>query len=639
MLRGETQIQWDGPAAEIRRRFETLADVLRGMPEHTDNAGIYVMDTRGSQEFRTYTQILENALRVGAALRIKKVGKLDRVMLVQSTGFDFLGAFFGAVAIGATPVPYPPPGRQGRTRVMDEPRFLRTARRLGIKAVVGDKDIDMAAMSGSGPIGPFDFMTTVPSLLEDMPVGAVVEAQSSLPQTAYIQLTSGATGPMRGVELTHQNILSNVRAIGRALEVNRDDIGVSWIPPYNSMGLVGLLCFGLYWGIDMVMIHPERFLKRPEDWLAAISRHGGTLSTAPNFAYHYAVRRCQESDLEGLDLSSWRVAMSGAEPVRAQHMDAFVRRFKSYNLRRDLFLPVYGLAEATVGVTFGELNAPVAIDGINRRVFEREARAEPLPEEGAKSPAERLHLVSVGRPLEHIDVKIVDDAGGELGERLCGEICVRGPNVMKGYVDERRFGEQDHEDGCTHLDDPWLHTGDVGYIADGRLYVVGRACDAIETARERTVYPEEIELFVNSVDGIRAGSAVAFAVAAPIDANIDADQAHSADAQANLLVIAYELQAGTETDEIERALRILLRKHLSLDPHAIAALSPGSVPRTHSGKVRRFLARRLYLSNRLERRERAGDLERVRRFARRARTEVKRLRDKVYDRFSDWFTG
>jgi acyl-CoA synthetase (AMP-forming)/AMP-acid ligase II len=243
----------------------------------------------------------------------------------------------------------------------------------------------------------------------------------------------------------------------------------------------------------------------------------------------------------------------------------------------------------------------------------------------------------VGRPLENIDVKIVDDAGEELGERMCGEICVRGPNVMKGYTEDERSREPIHH-GCTHLDGQWLHTGDLGYVADANLYVLGRACDAIETARGRTVVPEEIELFVNSVDGIRSGSAVAFAVPAPSD-HQSSDQADQPSDPPNLLVIAYELQAGTEPDEIEQAVRALLRKHLSLDPHAIAALSPGSVPRTHSGKVRRFLARKLYSSNRLERRERSGELDRIRRIVNRAQTEVTRLRDQVYDRFSDWFSG
>ncbi|QDG53398.1 fatty acyl-AMP ligase [Persicimonas caeni] len=627
MLRGNTQKEWGGPASENRRRFATVADVLRGAPEFAGKAGVYIMDARGSQEFRTYTQILENALRVGASLRIQGIGRLERVMLLQSTGFDFMSAFFGAVAIGATPVPYPPPGRQDHAN--GEPRFMKTAKRLGASAIVADTDIDIAKLSAMGPAGTVSSVHTVPSLLEGMPVGAVVEPHTSLPEIAYIQLTSGATGPMRGVELTHRNILSNTRAIGRALEVREDDIGVSWIPPYNSMGLVGLICFGLYWGIDLVLIHPERFLKRPEEWLAAISRHRGTLSTAPNFAYHYAVRRCQESNLEGLDLSSWRVAMSGAEPVRAQHMDAFVRRFSNYGLRRDVFLPVYGLAEATVGVTFAELNKPFGIDGINRRVLEKEGRAEPLPEEGAKSPAERLHLVSVGKPLEEIDVKIVGDDGQELDDRHCGEICVRGPNVMKGYTADKPSRRVDSP-GCTRLQGEWLMTGDLGYIAEGELYVLGRVCDAIETARERLVFPEEIELFVNSVDGIRAGSAVAFSVTASADAE---------GAEPNLLVIAYELQAGTEASDVERAVKSLIRKHLSIDPHALVALSPGSVPKTHSGKVRRFLARRLYLEDRLERRQRtAGELEGVRRFVQRAQTEASRLRNTFLQRLDNWLS-
>ncbi len=629
MLRGDTQSKWEGPAADIRGQWRSVADALRGMAQYASGAGIYVVDARGVQEFRTYAQILENALRVAAALRVEGVGRHDRVMCLQSTGFDFLSVFFGATAIGAVPVPYPPPRREGRAQSMGEPRFMRIARRLDVRAVLADSDVDTAGMAAAGPTGPFAFFGDVATLLDGMPVGAVVEAHRSLPETAYIQLTSGATGPMRGVELTHANILSNVHAIGRALDVRADDVGVSWIPPYNSMGLVGVICFGLYWGLDMVMVHPERFLKRPEEWLAAISRHRGTLSTAPNFAYHYAVRRCQESNLQGLDLSSWRVAMSGAEPVRAQHIDSFVRRFSNYGLRRDVFMPVYGLAEATLGVTFGRRNTPLKLDGINRRVLERQGLAEPLPAEGARTPAERLHLVSVGEPLEHIDVRIVDDAGDELGERECGEVCVRGPNVMKGYTADD-LSQSPPQGECTHVDGQWLFTGDLGYVADGELYIVGRGCDAIETARGRRLFPEEVELFVNAVDGVRAGSAVVFAVpAAPGDEEADAEAT-------NLLVIAYELQAGTEPDEIERATRALLHKHLSIDPHALVALSPGSVPKTHSGKVRRFLARKLYLEERLERRERAGDLDGVRWILQRAQTEVTRLRNELFERVGKW---
>ena len=633
MLRGESKPDWTPPAAELHSEWQTLAHMLRGVAEYAPSRGMYVIDPRGSQEFRTYTQILEAALRTGASLRLKGIGPLDRVLLVQSTGFEFLAAFFGTVAIGATPVPYPAPLLEHESAGMGEPHFVRTARRLGVQAIIADAELEVAGLPGTGPTGPFRFLSDVPTLLEGMPVGAAVEAQTSLPEVAYIQLTAGTTGRMRGVELTHTNILSNVEAIGRAVEVTEDDIGVSWIPPYNSMGLVGVICFGLYWGIDIVMLHPQRFLKHPEDWLSAISTHGGSLSTAPNFAYHYALRRCQESNLEGLDLSSWRVAMSGAEPVRAQHMDAFVRRFSNYGLQHNVFMPVYGLAEATLGVTFGDLNEAFVIDGINRRVLEREGRAEPLPEEGARVPAERLHLVSVGRPLDQIEVAIVDPAGHKLDERRCGEVAVRGPNVMKGYADVAR-ADRAKPTRCTRLEGDWLYTGDVGYLADERLYIVGRACDAVCTARGRTLYPEEVELFVNSVDSIRAGSAVAFAVPAGPPAEPDAESE-----PAELLVIAYELQAGTEPEPIEEAVRTLLAKHLAIDPHALVALSPGSVPKTPSGKVRRFLARKLYLADRLDRRKRSGELDGVRRLLQRARSEVTRLSNDLYERLEGWWSS
>ncbi|MFP4600484.1 MAG: AMP-binding protein [Persicimonas sp.] len=608
---------------EMRRGWTSLGETLRGSAEHCSGAGIYVIDERGSQEFRTYAQLLEHSLRVGAALRLKGIDAHDRILLVQSTGFDFLSTFFGAIAIGATPVPFPPPTRQrSSSAAQPHARIEEAARRLVARAIVADSDLDATALPAVVPGASFGFVGDVGMLLEGMPVGAVVEPQTSAPEVAYVQLTSGATGPMRGVELTHANILSNIRAIGRALEIDSHDVGISWIPPYNSMGLAGLICVALYWGIDLVLLHPERFLKRPEDWLAAISRHRGTLTAAPNFAYHYAVRRCQRSNLEGLDLSSWRVAMSGAEPVRAQHIDAFMRRFNTYGLRQNIFMPVYGLAEATVGVTFGDLDAPVVLDGINRRVLEREGRARPLPVEGAKTPAERLHLVSVGRPLEGIEVAIVDDERNCLDERECGEVAVRGPCVMRGYTEDEP--SQRGGGACdTDLDGEWLYTGDLGYLAEGRLYVIGRRCDAIQTARGRQIFPEEVELFVNSVDGIRSGSAVAFSIPC-----VDGDE-HSAP---SLLVIAFELQAGNEIDEIEPAVRALLSKHLSIDPHKLVALSPGSVPKTHSGKVRRFLARKLYLGERLERRNRNGELDGVWRVVARVQSELTRLGQQLYDR-------
>ncbi|MFW5965904.1 MAG: AMP-binding protein [Persicimonas sp.] len=624
---------------EGRTGWSNLDEVLRGAARHTTNAGVYITDERGGQEYRTYAQVVEASLRTAAALRLEGVETRDRIMLMQSTGFGFLSAFFGAVAIGATPVPFPPPSNQDQASVRAEHPVERVARRIGARATVTDAAVQPSARPPAGPNAYFDFVEDVDSLLAGMPIGAAVDPESSLPETAYIQLTAGTTGPMRGVELTHANILSNVRAIGEAIDIGPTDVGVSWVPPYNPMGLVGLICVGLCWGIDLVLLHPDRFLKHPEDWLTAISRHEATLSTAPNFGYHYAVRRCQESNLADLDLSSWRVAMSGAEPVRAQHIDAFVRRFGKYGLRRDVFMPVYGLAEATLGVTFSSPDESMVIDGINRRTFERKGRAVPLPEDGQHSPAERLHLVSVGTPLEGVELEIVDRDGKPVEERTLGEIALRGPGVMKGYTSEDPSPGDDGAQRAlltaaapqTRLEDGWLYTGDLGYVADGRLFVVGRASATIETARGRRIFAEEVELFVNSVDGVRSGSAVAFAVPA-------GEESGDTDSCAELLIVAYELQAGTEETDVDRALEELLGKHLSVDPHAMVGLSAGSVPKTHSGKVRRFLARELYRAGRLERRNRTGDLATLRRLIERARGEVVELGRRLVDRIDNWLS-
>lgn len=616
----------EGGIGGAQAGWQSLQQALAAVAQRADGTGVYVVDARGGQDFRSYAQIHDDAQRTAGALAARGITPGARVLLLQSTGFDFLAAFFGAIRLGALPIPCAPPRRAAQFEHAAHREHFQAARALGVSALLADSGVDPGKPPQSNHT--LALCTDVRELLGDSQSQPPADPQRGLEDVAYIQLTAGATGGMRGVQLTHANILSNVRAIGHALQVRPTDVGVSWVPPYNSMGLVGVICFGLYWGLDMVMIHPERFLRRPDEWFTAISRHRGTLSTAPNFGYYYALRRCQESNLRGLDLSSWRVAMNGAEPVRAQHMDAFERRFRQYGLRPDIFLPVYGLAEATLGVTFGALGAPVHLDGINRRVLETSGQAVELPPQGASCPAERLHLVSVGRPLEQTRLQIMDENGQPLGERVCGEIWVKGAGRMRGYADEDTPAANAAALRTTRLVGDWLATGDLGYLADGELYVVGRASDVIKTARGRTLMPDEIELFVNSVDGIRAGSAAAFPV--PADASEDA---------ANLLVIAYELQAGTAEEQVERTVRAFLRKYLGIDPHALVALSPDSVPRTHSGKVRRSLARQLYLADRLDRHQRAADLDPARRALFWAHNGLSRWQQHLLERVNRWLGG
>ncbi|MBA2660957.1 MAG: AMP-binding protein [Bradymonadaceae bacterium] len=603
------------------RRPEPGHHSLFAMFEHTARAqptrGMYMLDERGGQEFRSYAQVLEGALRVGAALRDSGLVAGDRLFLSQRTSFEFLTSLFGAMAIGVLPIPLPMPRAETAGNVISvAARWARLSRRLDAHAVLFSSSVDAALRPKTIPSSVFHLVTDLPTLLERAPASPTLEAlRPGANDVAYIQLTSGTTTARRGVMLTHRNILENVDAVGAMLAVNSEDVVVSWLPLDNIMGLVAVVFFSIYWGVDVVLMEPERFLKHPADWFWALSNHRGSLTLAPNFAYHYGVRRCKESDLEGLDLSRWRIAMNGSEPVRAQHMEAFARRFRPYGLRDNVFVPVYGLSEATLAVSICEPQKPLIIDGINRAVLERDAVARPLPPEGAPSPAERMHCVSIGRPVEGIEVQIRDDTGQAMAERVCGEIVLRGANVMAGYV-QATINAEDSRQGLTRLIDGWLYTGDVGYLADGNLFFVGRRCEAIITASGRQIFPDEVELFVNSVDGVRSGTATIFDIP-------HQHQKLKVALAGAALVIAYETQSGVDSAEVEVPLRALLKRHLDLEPDVLIALSPRSIPKTRSGKVRRFLARQLYLDNKLDRRYRnALDLVTVVRGLRKVRREA-----------------
>ncbi len=599
---------------------DTIPGCLARSADSEADHGVTVVDEGGAREFRSYRQLRESADRTAAALQIDGLEPLERILLALPNGFEFLTAYLGALAAGIVPVPMPVPQEND-----DERRYrrilLQTGRRLDADVLLRPVGAGHVDWPGSGVTSPFASVTDLGELLEDVPSSVTIREPADLPATAHIQMTEGTTASPRAVKLTHQNIVANVAAIGEALEVDGDDVGVSWIPLHNPLGLVGVVCFGVAFDIDLVLIHPERFLARPHCWLEAISRHEGTLSAAPNFAYHYAARRCGESDLEGLDLSSWRVAMSGGEPVRGQHLEAFLDRLRDRGLREDVFTPVYGLSEATIGVTVGPLDNSFVMDAINRHILEREGRAKQLPDGGPETASERMHLMSVGEPIGDTEVRIVDDDGEPLGERILGEVAVRGPNVMEGYVDgyARR--------GAARMRRGWLRTGDLGYVADGRLFVVGRACDRIRWRDGRTVFPEEVEFFVDAVDGVHAGRTACFG----IDAQANGDAEHE-----QRLVIAFELQPGTAREDVEHSLEELLQTHLAVTPDEIAAFPPRSIPRTKSGNVRRHLARRLYRRDRLDRRSRNGRLVQLERILRRARRDLAAVGETVTDRLANW---
>ena len=390
---------------------------------------------------------------------------------------------------------------------------------------------------------------------------------------AMLQYTSGSTGNPKGVVLTHANLLINIRAMGRALRVTPADVFVSWLPLYHDMGLIGAWMGSLVYGFKYPVMSPLTFLSHPHLWLRAIHRHGGTLSGGPNFCYELCLRRIQDADMEGIDLSTWRFAFNGAEPVSPDTMDAFVKRFTRWGFKREAMAPVYGLAEATLGVAFPPPGRGPLLDRVDRDPFTSGGRAVPA----SNGNGDALTFVACGIPIPDHQVRIVDSAGRELPEREEGHIQFSGPSVTSGYY-------RNPEATADLLDGEWMNTGDYGYVAGGDIHISGRIKDTIIRAG-RNIHPYELEEAVGNIEGVRKGCVAVFG---------------SRDARSGTEKVVV-LAETRETDSAKReALRARINELavtvIGMAPDDIMLAPPNTVLKTSSGKIRRSASKEVYES-------------------------------------------
>src|SRR5260221_11370175 len=462
---------------------------------------VYLRHDDGAEETLTYGDLLSEAASVAGGLREGGVRRGGTVALMLPTGREFLAAFQGILMAGAVPVPIYPPARLDR--------LVEYAQRQA--AILADAEVGaLLTIARSRGVAAV-LSASVPSLREVVTVSDLTARGASWPapegagaDPAFIQYTSGSTGEPKGVLLTHDNLLANIRAIGRGLDVRPTDVGASWLPLYHDMGLIGTWLFCLHHGLPLALQSPLAFLARPERWLWSIHQRRATLSPAPNFAFELCVRKIPDRALEGLDLSSWRVALNGAEPVSPETVERFVERFAPYGFRREAMMPVYGLAESTVGLCFPPVGRAPRIDRIAAAAFEREGRAEKAGGDGAGW----LPFVSVGAALPEHEVRLVDDAGQEVAERTVGRLVFRGPSSTAGYY------RKPEATAAITLPGGWLDSGDLAYRAEGEIFIAGRRKDLIIKGG-RNLVPQEIEDVTASVPGIRRGCVVAFGVTRP----------------------------------------------------------------------------------------------------------------------------
>jgi len=524
----------------------------------------------------SFRQALDLAQRGAAALQARGVEAGDRVLLMLPTGPSFLAAFHGCQLLGAVPVPVVPPTSLARM----EDHLARIARIASICAakavVVGSQMMPVFSLVRSrhkearhslrNAVRSSDLLEEESALLDH------VEPDPSDP--AMIQFTSGSTGDPKGVVLPHSSLLANMRGIGEAAGFRPGDVCVAWLPLFHDMGLIGHFLCSTAWGMPLVLMPPEVFVRRPKEWLKAMSRYRGSASAAPNFAYSLCVKKVKDRDLAGVDLSSWRIAFCGAEPINPATVREFIDRYRPHGFEPTTFFPVYGMAEFALAATFPSPEELPRFDQVDRHAFEAEGRA--VPSEGGESEADTIEWVSVGRALPGHAFRVVAPGTSErLPERRVGEVQVRGPSLMAGYYENPVATAEAFADG-------WLRTGDLGYHADGELFVTGRSKELIIKGG-KNLYPQDVEAAAARVDGIRIGCCAAFGVSNPRRGTED-------------LVLICE----TRVDDAERKaalkgeVRTRVLEAIGATPDVILLVEPGTVPKTSSGKIQRDLMRRRY---------------------------------------------
>jgi 1-acyl-sn-glycerol-3-phosphate acyltransferase len=548
---------------------QTLIEVLdwhvRHQPGHVH---VRLLGDDGEPDEISYGALQSGALAVAGGLRDGGLQAGQAVALMLPTSRDFLVGFLGILLAGGVPVPIYPPLRltQIEEHLQRQAGILRNA---GARVLITVTEAKLLARLLQPQVPGLGRIASVAELSRG---GAGGTPEIRQPEDiAFLQYTSGSTGQPKGVVVRHANLLANLRAMGTALQVSSRDVFVSWLPMYHDMGLIGAWLGSLYYGFGLVLMSPLAFLARPKSWLWTIHRFHGTLSAAPNFAYELCLSKIADSDLEGLDLSSWRLALNGAEPVNPDTLRRFAERFAPYGLAAGALAPVYGLAEATLGVAFPPLGRGLLLDRVQRDAFQ--ARGEALPV-GPDEPA-ALSFVSCGRPLPGHQMRIVDGHGVELPERREGRLQFSGPSTTSGYFHAP-------EETRRVLQDGWMDSLDLAYMAGGEVYLTGRAKDLIIRAG-RNIYPYDVEAALGRLAGLRKGCIAAFGSRNP------------ATGTDRLVVMA---ESPERDPDRQRSLRLEINRVVvdltGVPPDDIVLVPPRSVLKTSSGKIRRAACRELY---------------------------------------------
>jgi fatty-acyl-CoA synthase len=509
----------------------------------------------------SFAEVCREAKRIGASLQSLGFVKGDRLALVLQSPEDFVLTFLGAISAGVMPVPLYPPLALGRLDTYIE-RAVGILRVSGAKALLTSRDLVPVLTPVLSRVPTVQNLLEVETLRQTVSDIPLHELETQPDEPCFLQFTSGSTSAPRGVIVTHRNLTANARAMLSTLEINPEtDRAVSWLPLYHDMGLIGFVIATLFATVPVVFIPTIAFVKHPGVWMDTVHKYRATVTFGPNFAFDLAAKRAPKNPRNAQDLSCLRVLGCGSEPINPKTMEKFLAAFSPSGLKPNAILPCYGMAEATLAIAFDRLHRPMQKLVIDRHVYESKNIAVPL--NGNKDPKKRFELVSCGRTFKDHEIGILDENEQPLPEGRVGEIVFRGPSVTPGYF-------QNPDASSELLKGGWLHTGDLGFVLKGDLYISGRQKDLV-IINGRNYPPQAIEWVVEEVTGIRKGSVVAFSV--------------DGDSTEKLIIIAESVMP--DNAELARAISEQVRSAFGLTVSQVVLVGRGSIPKTSSGKLQR----------------------------------------------------
>jgi fatty-acyl-CoA synthase len=569
----------------------TLVDAVRHLAKDRTRGFVFVRQD-GGERLCTFHDMAAEAERRADLLVARGLRKGDRVAIVVPDGDEFVLSFLGALFAGMIAVPiYPQLSFRNVESYHDAVAHI--ARASGSRMLLTTSATKPFVDPVIERARTLDVILTTEELASSTPEPGIARSPHatrvdvSPDDVALLQFTSGSTSRPKGVVVTHRNLAANAESfmIHGVHRDERTDKGVSWLPLFHDMGLIGFVVGPLFTNVPCVFLPTASFVRSPRLWLDKIHEHRGTMTYAPTFAYALAAKRLKDKDVAGLDLSCLRVAGCGAEPIRARALRDFATKLAPARFHPRAFLPSYGMAEATLAITFVPLGEGLRTDDVDAEALTSgEARPAKGRSDSISNGSQALEIVDCGIPFPGHEVAIVDEAGRRVGERRVGQIIVRGPSVTKGYFEDPELTAHVLRPIADASDEVWLHTGDLGYFAAGRLFVCGRVKDII-IVRGRNYHPSDIEWAVGELAAIRRGHVVAFGV------EYDGEEQ---------LVVCCEGTAG-DGSAIQEATQACVAARFGLVTREVVVALPGSLPRTSSGKPQRVKTRQMYLDGTLQR--------------------------------------